>query len=337
MQIQEQVSLKTYNTFGIDVLASKFASVTSIEELKSILELSKSENKLILGGGSNMLLTKNVEAFVIHLNIKGIHIIEETNNHVIIKAYAGENWHELVLWCIAHNFGGIENLSLIPGNVGATPIQNIGAYGVEIKDVMVCCQALHIASGQIKTFNNKDCNFNYRESIFKQELKDQYIVLSVNLQLTKNNHHLKAGYGAISAELAASNIINPSIKDISNAVIAIRESKLPNPKEIGNSGSFFKNPIISKDKYETLLENFSDVPHYPISETAVKIPAGWLIEHAGFKGKTLGNYGVHKKQALVLVNYGGAKGEELFNLAKLIQLTVKRLFEIEIEMEVNII
>lgn len=337
MQIQENISLKPYNTFGIDAKARAFVSVSSIDELKYVLGLSHYPNIFILGGGSNMLLTKDMDELVVHINLKGIEIVSETENSVIVKANAGENWHEFVLWCLANDFGGVENLSLIPGNVGSAPIQNIGAYGVELKDVFVSCEALHIAPKTLKTFSKADCRFGYRESIFKQDVKGQYIITSVMFQLSKHSHQLHTEYGAIDTELETIGIQNPTIQDVSKAVIAIRESKLPNPKEIGNSGSFFKNPVILKSHYETLRRNFSDMPNYVVSESEVKVPAGWLIEKAGFKGKTLGNYGVHKKQALVLVNYGGANGSDILNLAYLIQKTIKQIFDISIETEVNII
>ncbi len=335
--ILENISLKPYNTFGIDVKAKHFISVKSVEELKSVLKLADYPIKFILGGGSNMLLTKDVEALVIHLDLKHIEIVSKTENTVTIKAGAGENWHEFVLWCIKYDFGGIENLSLIPGNVGATPIQNIGAYGVELKDVFVSCEALHIETNKIKTFTKKDCNFDYRNSIFKQDLKGKYIILNVSLSLTTKEHQLKTSYGVITEELDKMNIKNPTIQDVSNAVITIRESKLPNPKVIGNSGSFFKNPIVSKSHFNTLKINFPEMPSYLVSENEIKVPAGWLIEHIGFKGKRFGNYGVHKKQALVLVNYDDAKGEDIFKLSQLIQSIVKRIFDINLEVEVNII
>lgn len=337
MQILQNISLKPYNTFGIDVLAKHFVSVTNIDDLKNILKLKEYSNKLILGGGSNMLLTKDYNGLVIHINIKGIEIVSDNDDTVRVKAHAGENWHQFVLWCIENNYGGIENLSLIPGNVGTAPIQNIGAYGVELKDVFESCEAISLEDYEIQSFSKTVCDFGYRNSIFKQDKKSKFIITSVIFKLTKGQHKLNINYGAITSQLKASNIKNPTIKDVSNAVITIRESKLPNPKEIGNSGSFFKNPVISNSQFKTLAENFNDLPSYPISESEVKIPAGWLIEKAGFKGKRLGNYGVHKNQALVLVNYGGAKGEEILNLSKLIQKTVKRLFNISIEAEVNIL
>lgn len=336
MQIQQNISLKPYNTFGIDVNAKSFISVSSIETLKEILN-SETKEKFIIGGGSNMLLTKDIDALVVHINLKGIEIINEEEDFVYVKANAGENWHEFVLWCLEKNFGGIENLSLIPGNVGTAPIQNIGAYGVELKDVFFSCQALNIETNSIKTFNKAECKFDYRESVFKQDIKGQYIITSVIFKLTKNKHKLHTEYGAILSQLKEMDVEQPTIQDVSRAVIAIRQSKLPDPKEIGNSGSFFKNPIVSIQHYNSLRRLFPEIPSYTISDKEVKVPAGWLIEKAGFKGKTLGNYGVHKKQALVLVNYGGAKGDDILKLARLIQKTIVKVFDINIETEVNII
>ena len=337
MNIKENISLKPYNTFGIDVLAKHFVSVSNLDELKSVLALKDYPNKLILGGGSNMLLTKNQDALVIHVNLKGISIVSEDENSVIVKANAGENWHEFILWCLKHNFGGIENLSLIPGNVGTAPIQNIGAYGVELKDTFASCEGLSFDTNEIKSFSKSDCNFGYRNSIFKQHEKGKYIITSVTFKLTKKTHKLNINYGSITTQLEEMDIANPTIQDVSKAVITIRESKLPNPKEIGNSGSFFKNPVVSKAHYNTLTENFPEIPSYKISNDDIKIPAGWLIEKAGFKGKRFGDYGVHKNQALVLVNYGSAKGSDILNLSKLIQKTIKRIFNISIEAEVNIL
>lgn len=337
MQINHNISLKPYNTFGIDAKAKHFVSVSSIDELRKVLELTEYPEKLILGGGSNMLLTKDQDLLVVHINIKGISIVSEDNDTVLIKANAGENWHEFVLHCIDKDFGGIENLSLIPGNVGSAPIQNIGAYGVELKDSFFSCEAMCLQTKNIKTFTKEDCHFDYRNSIFKQQAKGKYIITSVTFKLSKQNHKLHINYGTISSQLEAMNISNPTIQDISKAVINIRTQKLPNPKEIGNSGSFFKNPVIPKSHYQTLLDNFEDMPSYAVSDDEVKVPAGWLIEKAGFKGKRFGDYGVHKHQALVLVNYGNAKGEDLLKLAELIQKTVKILFDISIEAEVNIL
>lgn len=337
MHIQENKSLKAYNTFGIDATASHFVQIDSVEELKTVLSLPKYTNRFILGGGSNMLLTKDIDALVIHINIKGIEVVNESDNHAFVKANAGENWHHFVLWCLERDFGGLENLSLIPGNVGSTPIQNIGAYGVELKDAFVSCEALDIQEKKIKTFDIETCSFGYRESIFKNQEKGKYIITSVTFRLSKKQHQLHTQYGDIQQQLQANGTLNPTIQDVSKAVIAIRQSKLPDPNQIGNSGSFFKNPVISIEHLIELQRNFPDIPNYKISEAQVKVPAGWLIEKAGFKGKTFGNYGVHKKQALVLVNYGGAKGEDIFKLARLIQSTIYRIFSITLETEVNII
>lgn len=337
MQILHNISLKPYNTFGIDVLAKHFISIKNIEELKQVLSIETYPEIFILGGGSNMLLTKDVNALVVHINLKGISILSEDEDCVKVQANAGENWHEFVLWCLVKDFGGLENLSLIPGNVGTAPIQNIGAYGIELKDSFVSCNALHIATKKIKIFTKEDCHFEYRNSIFKQEEKGKYIICDVTFKLSKKNHILHTSYGSISDELAEMNITQPTIQDISKAVINIRQSKLPDPKKIGNSGSFFKNPVITKKAYLKIKENFQDIPGYPISETEIKVPAGWLIEKAGFKGKQFGNYGVHKAQALVLVNYGNAKGSDILELSKIIQDTIKRLFNISIEAEVNIL
>ena len=337
MQIQHDISLKSYNTFGIDAKAKHFVSVDSVEDLKIFFSSEEFPQKFILGGGSNMLLTKDIDALVIHLNLKGKKIISQTKTEVLIESQASENWHEFVLWTLEKDFGGLENLSLIPGNVGTSPIQNIGAYGVELKDTFHSCDALNLETLEIETFTNEACKFDYRNSIFKQHAKGKYIILSVVFNLSVGNHHLHTNYGIITSELENMNIDQPTIQDVSKAVIAIRESKLPNPKEIGNSGSFFKNPVISKKEFLKLQENFPDAPNYIVSETEIKVPAGWLIEQAGFKGKTFRNYGVHKKQALVLVNYGGATGKEILELSKLIQDTVARIFGIHIEAEVNII
>ncbi|WP_204346761.1 UDP-N-acetylmuramate dehydrogenase [Psychroserpens algicola] len=336
MQIQNDISLKTYNTFGIDVSAKHFVSVSSVEDLKAIFSSEEFPQKLILGGGSNMLLTKNIDALVIHLNLKGKQILNKTDTEVYVESQAGENWHEFVLWTLDKDFGGLENLSLIPGNVGTSPIQNIGAYGVELKDTFHSCKALNLKTLELKTFTNSECKFGYRNSIFKQEAKGHYIITSVVFRLSVKNHDLHTNYGAISSELEHMKVQQPTIQDVSKAVISIRQSKLPDPKEIGNSGSFFKNPIISKASFLKLQENFPEIPSYKVSDTEVKVPAGWLIEQAGFKGKTFGTYGVHKKQALVLVNYGEAKGTEILALSQLIQKTIARIFDINIEAEVNI-
>ncbi len=333
MNIEQNISLKTYNTFGINAYAKRFISVNSLEELKKVIAIE--QDIFLLGGGSNLLLTSDVDKLVIHLNLKGIIVNDAEKDFVYVTSEAGENWHEFVLWCISQNYGGLENLSLIPGNVGASPIQNIGAYGVELKDTFYQLEALEIATGEIKIFSNKDCLFGYRNSIFKNKLKGKYIIINTTFKLLKTNHKINASYGAISDHLHQKK--NPTIKDISDAVIAIRNSKLPDPKEIGNSGSFFKNPVIDLKSFGILQEKFNDIPHYIVTEDEIKIPAGWLIEQCGFKGKRYGDAGVHAKQALVLVNFNNATGKEIYNLAKRIQQKVKDRFDIGLEIEVNVI
>jgi len=298
MQIHKNFSLKKYNTFGIEAKAGQFVSVQSVDELITVLNENPTTKKFILGGGSNMLLTQDIDALVIHLDLKGKKIIDENDDFVWVESQAGENWHEFVIWTINQNFGGLENLSLIPGNVGTTPIQNIGAYGVEIKDTFVLCEAIHIETQELMIFTNEKCKFN-------------------------------TSYGAIETELEKQHITNPTLKDVSDAVISIRQSKLPDPKELGNSGSFFKNPVILKTDFEKIQQKFP--------EMQVKVPAGWLIEQAGFKGKRFGDAGIHKNQALVLVNYGKATGQEILAVAKDIQATIQTTFSILIETEVNII
>lgn len=337
MEILADFSLKNFNTFGIEAKAKKFVAVHSVSELKTVLQQNPTDKKFILGGGSNMLLTQDIQALVIHVDLKGKKILKEEEDFVWVESQAGENWHEFVLWTIDQNFGGLENMSLIPGNVGTTPIQNIGAYGTEIKDTFISCEALSIDSQESKTFLKEACHFGYRESIFKNEVKDQYIITSVVFKLTKKNHTINVSYGDITAELAKKNISNPTLKDVSNAVIAIRQSKLPDPKELGNSGSFFKNPILLKSDFKKIQQQFPEMKYYDISETEVKVPAGWLIEQAGFKGKRFGDAGIHKNQALVLVNYGSATGQEILNVSKNIQETIFNTFGIHIEAEVNVI
>ena len=337
MEILENFSLKKYNTFGIEAKAAAFVAVHSVEELRQILQENPTREKFILGGGSNMLLTKDIDALVIHIDLKGKKIIKEDENHVWVESQAGENWHEFVLYTINQDFGGLENMSLIPGNVGTTPVQNIGAYGTEIKDTFEYCEAMEIATQKMRTFNHAECNFGYRESIFKQDIKDQYIITSVVFKLTKKNHNIKTSYGDIIAELTKQNVTEPTLRDVSNAVIAIRQSKLPDPKELGNSGSFFKNPIVLKSDFEPIHAKFPEMKFYEVSETEVKVPAGWLIEQAGFKGKRFGDAGIHKNQALVLVNYGDATGQEILAVSRDVQQTVFEKFGIRIEAEVNVI
>lgn len=335
MDIQENIALKNYNTFGINVNAKRFVTIESVYDLQQLLK--KEQDVFLLSGGSNMLLTKDIDKLVIHLNIKGISIDREDDSHSYITVNAGENWHEFVQWCIANNYGGIENLSLIPGNVGTCPIQNIGAYGVEVKDVITKIEAIDIETSKLMQFSNAECEFGYRNSIFKNKVKGKYVITAVSFKLTNRNHILNTSYGAINQALNNNHIKKPSIKDVSDAVIAIRQSKLPDPNKIGNSGSFFKNPVISKTHFELLLKQYPDIPSYIISDVEIKVPAGWLIEKSGFKGKRFGEFGVHEKQALVLVNYGNASGKDIYKLAQDIQQTIRENFSIDLEIEVNII
>ncbi|MCF6222265.1 MAG: UDP-N-acetylmuramate dehydrogenase [Flavobacteriaceae bacterium] len=334
---QNKISLKPYNTFGINVYADSFVSISALPKLKKII--SKNKNVFILSGGSNILFTKNIAQPVVHINLKGKDILKNSNktDFVFVKAQAGENWHEFVLWCIDNNFGGLENLSLIPGNVGTSPMQNIGAYGVEVKDCFYELEALEIETGKIKTFKKDECKFGYRDSVFKNIYKGKYIIINVTFQLSTSKHQHNTSYGAIQKALDDKQIEKPTIKDISNVVIAIRQSKLPDPKKIGNSGSFFKNPVIPILQFNKLKKEYSNIPHYPISDKLVKVPAGWLVEQCGFKGKRFGDAGVHKNQALVLVNYGNATGEEIFNLAQKILKSVNNKFGIDLEIEVNVL
>ena len=337
MTIQQNISLKNYNTFGISAKAKFFCEVNTLVDLKEALQSDRHSKKFIISGGSNMLITQDIDALVIHINIKGKEIIAETEDHVILKVMAGENWHQMVLWAIENNFGGLENMSLIPGNTGTAPIQNIGAYGVELKDTFESCEALEIATQQIRIFSKKECQFGYRDSYFKNVGKGKYIITSVSFKLSKRNHVLNTSYGIIEKELEKEGITYPSIKDVSNAVIAIRQMKLPDPAELGNSGSFFKNPVISKSEFEKFSKENPESPFYKISEDSFKIPAGWLIEQCGYKGKRFGDAGVHKNQALVLVNYGNASGNEILDLAYKVIQSVDEKFDIRISPEVNII
>ncbi len=336
MIILKNYSLKNYNTFGLDVKAESLLKVNSVDELKQALKFTK-QPIFMLGGGSNMLLTQDIKGLVIKNEIRGTEVIEEKKNKVILSVGGGENWHKLVLWTIENNYGGIENLSLIPGTVGASPIQNIGAYGVELKDVFIKLEAINLKTKRKKTFAKKACQFGYRESIFKKTLKGEYFITKVFLQLTKNKHQLNMNYGAIKTSLAEKGIEQPTIKDISNAVIAIRSSKLPDPAELGNSGSFFKNSEIPRAQFDALQKKFPTIVFYEMPNDMVKVPAGWLIEQDGWKGKRVGNTGAHAKQALVLVNYGNATGQEVKALAFRIIDSVKQKFGIQLSPEVNII
>ncbi|NBC06817.1 MAG: UDP-N-acetylmuramate dehydrogenase [Bacteroidetes bacterium] len=337
MKTQSEVSLKSYNTFGIDATAERFAEVRRVEELRAVLAEWRGEAPFILGGGSNLLLPDRMERPVVLNRIMGKSIIREGEGKAIVRCGAGEEWHAFVRWCVERGLGGIENLSLIPGTVGAAPIQNIGAYGVELSDVFHSLKAVRLSDGEEVFFNKADCQFGYRDSYFKRAGKGQYCITEVCLELTTDDHRLDTSYGAVQAILSARGIGKPSLRELSDAVVHIRESKLPNPAEIGNSGSFFKNPIIPKTQFERLQQRFPNIVHYPVGKDQVKVPAGWLIEQSGWKGRRLGPAGSYEKQALVLVNHGGATSADIWALAERIMADVKARFGIQLEPEVNII
>ncbi len=344
MEIQENRALDDLNTFGLIVGAKYFAEINSVAEFKELTqnEIYRTNKKLILGGGSNILFTGCFDGIVVKNSIKGVSVVSETETDVVVKANAGEVWHEFVLWCIEQNYAGIENLSLIPGLVGAAPMQNIGAYGVEIKDVFHSLEALDINTSEPSVFNLSDCGFGYRESVLKNKFKDKFFITSVSFKLTKLSspralYRFKTDYGDIKNTLNDMQVYDLNLKAVSDAVCKIRNSKLPNPKELGNAGSFFKNPSVAKEKYEELIAKNPVMPNYPQKDGTVKIPAGWLIEQCGWKGKVVGNTGSHKSQALVLVNYGNATGKEIWNLALEIKKSVFEKFGIEITPEVNVV
>ena len=332
----QNTSLKAYNTFGIDVAAEHLVSIESTSELvKTLAEINQKE-LLILGGGSNVLFMNDIKGTVLLNKLEGISVVDENEGHVWVKAGGGVNWHEFVLHCIHQNWAGIENLSLIPGSVGAAPMQNIGAYGVETKDVFHELEAIEISTGKIITFSNSDCQFGYRESVFKRALKGQYLISSVIFKLDKKPT-FKTSYGAITNELENMKVTELSIQAISDAVINIRQSKLPDPKVTGNAGSFFKNPVVPISLAENIKKEYPEAAAYPLDDNSMKLAAGWLIDKAGWKGKTYGNYGVHPKQALVLVNYGGATGQNIYDLSTEILTDIKSKFGVELEREVNIV
>ena len=339
MEMQENVSLKSHNSFGIDVNASLWVEVTTREELIEVLKDKRvrAQPSMILGGGSNVLFTRDFDGVVIKMNILGKEVLEEDEHMVLVNVGAGENWHELVLYSLDQGWGGLENLSLIPGTVGAAPMQNIGAYGVEVRQVFDHLTAVHREKGRTEIFDNEACKFGYRESVFKNKYKDHFVITHVAFRLSKKDHELDISYGAISQVLSGKGIIQPTIQDVSDAVISIRQSKLPDPDEIGNAGSFFKNPTVDKIDFEGLKAEFSTIPGYELPGDRVKVPAGWLIEQAGWKGVIKGNIGVHKNQALVLVNYGNGQGEDLKALALEIQDSVAKKFGIILTPEVNMV
>lgn len=343
IQFQKNVSLKPYNTFGIDVSAQFFCEVSNEQEVLELLlsDEFKQNTCLFLGGGSNVLFTKNVEGLVVKNNLKGITVTPYDSAHVLVTAASGENWHQVVMWCVAQNYAGIENLSLIPGTVGAAPMQNIGAYGVELANVLHEVHAVELSTGSIHKFSNEQCNFGYRDSVFKQALKDKYFITGVSLKLTNlnktNQYQFHINYGDVKTKLSEMGAFEPTITSISQAVISIRQSKLPDPAQLGNAGSFFKNPVISAALFNSLLLQYPTMPSYKQTDGSYKIPAGWLIEQCGWKGKVIGNTGSHKQQALVLVNYGTATGAEILSLAQSISKSVFEKFQIQITPEVNVV
>lgn len=339
MNIQENYSLKNHNTFGVEVFAKYFAEVKSLDQLTQILRNTSVQKfqLLFLGGGSNVLFTQDFEGVVLQLNLKGISEKILNDNEVLVTANAGENWHEFVQFCLDKNYGGLENLSLIPGNVGTSPMQNIGAYGTEIKDTFVSCKVLNLETLVVEEFDYEKCQFGYRESIFKREGKGKYVILEVTFKLTRQDHQIKTEYGAIQTELQNLGVEDPTIQEVSKAVINIRQSKLPDPQVIGNAGSFFKNPSVPMQQFLEIQKNYPEIPNYP-NGNLVKIPAGWLIEQCGWKGKQIGNVASHELQSLVIVNKTGlASGKEIFDFSTMIIDSVIKKFEIILEREVNII
>lgn len=339
IKVEENASLKALNTFGIDAKAKYLCRITEIEQLTELInsQLYKKEEHYILGGGSNVLFTGDFNGLLIKVDLHGIQIIEETNHFVKVKVAAGENWHAFVQQAVRNDWGGIENLSLIPGTMGAAPMQNIGAYGVEIQSLIENVEGIDMSSGHLRVFSKDECEFGYRESAFKRGLKKKYFISSVTLRLTKKRHQLNTSYGAIKETLHEMGVTEVTIQNISEAVIKIRQSKLPDPLVVGNAGSFFKNPTIASSHYKKLLQSYSTMPGYQVDNQNIKVPAGWLIEQCGWKGKTIKNIGVHPKQALVIVNYGGGSGAEILTLAKQIQASVSQKFEINLTPEVNIL
>jgi UDP-N-acetylmuramate dehydrogenase len=339
IDLKESQNLKPFNTFHIGAKANLLGTVATEVEATDLFrsDIYKKNRALILGSGSNVLFTKDFDGLVILNGLKGITVVNENDDYVIIRSASGELWHPFVLHCVRNNWGGVENLSLIPGTMGAAPMQNIGAYGVEIKEVLVSVDAIDRVTGNIRSFSAEECRLGYRESVFKSELKENYFISSVTLRLTKKNHRLNTSYGAIKDTLKTMNVNDATIKSISDAVISIRKSKLPDPEVIGNAGSFFKNPIVTVDQYNELKKSYPTIPGYFSENQSVKVPAAWLIEQDGWKGKKFGDAGVHEHQALVLVNYRDAKGDELYSLAKKIQSSVNARFNILLTPEVNII
>ena len=338
MKIESKVSLKDYNSFRLKVQAESLIRIKSIADAQAVVQQYQDRPKFVLGGGSNCLFVKNVVPDLLLKNeIEGIEVIGQENSHTTIKVGGGENWHGLVLWCVEKELGGIENLSLIPGTVGAAPIQNIGAYGVELKDVFHQLEAIDLETGEVLHFNHEECQFGYRSSIFKTKFKGKILITHVYLKLKHRDHTVNTSYGAINGYLEKQGVTQPTIRDVSDAVVAIRRSKLPDPKQMGNAGSFFKNPEIPKEQFEELKTNFPHIVHYPGTDGLIKVPAGWLIDQCGWKGKRDGDVVCYAQQALVIVNYGEDKGKEVLEHAQRVSASVFDTFGIQLTPEVNII
>lgn len=337
--IQNNINLAPFNTLGVEAKADQFLTITQSRQLLALFEdgFFKKFDPVILGGGSNVLIKSDLKQPVIKISFPGIAVVSDKKDQVLVKSGAGVVWHDLVSYCVDRDFGGIENLALIPGTVGAAPIQNIGAYGVELKDTFHSLKAFIPETGVEKVFSKEECNFGYRDSIFKNDLKGKVVITEVTLRLQKAPHKIEDSYYALREHFQASGITDPTIRDVFDAVVAIRESKLPNPELIGNAGSFFKNPIVENSIYQKLKAEYSNMPSFEAGDGKVKIPAGWLIEQAGWKGKKVGNVGTYKNQALVLVNHGGATGEEIYQHAMNIRESVKEKFGVELVPEVNVI
>ena len=337
--MKTNVDLLPYNSFGFPAVAKHFVEINDIQELETLIrsDVFKNEKHLILSGGNNVLFQEDVfDGIVVHINTKGIEVIEDSDNDVVVRAQAGEDWPKFVEKMVTMGLYGVENLAHIPGKVGAAPVQNIGAYGMELKDSFLRCEAIELATGNKRIFMKEECNFGYRNSVFKNELKGQYVITSVDLLLHRQPE-LKLEYGNIKAYLSEHGIENPTLQQLHDAICAIRDAKLPDVKQIGNAGSFFKNPVISAEQFETLQKDYPDIPHYPDADGMVKVPAGWLIEHAGWKGWRDEHVGVYEKQALVLVHYGGGTGHDIVDLAQRIQQSVEEKFGIRISPEVNFV
>lgn len=338
-EIRQNVNLAPYNTLQIEAIADRFVVIRHAGELPVLFKNKEFpiEDAWVLGSGSNVLFRGRVRPLVLKNEIKGLEILEEDDRRIRIRSGAGMNWHQLVEYCVNKKWQGVENLALIPGTVGAAPIQNIGAYGVELEEVFESLQAFDLHKGTFRRFEKEACEFGYRDSVFKQRYKNRFVITSVDLRLNKASYMLETGYPSLREWFDRHNLSSPGLEDIFRAVVNIRTAKLPDPRDIGNAGSFFKNPIISRVKFDEIKQDYPSIPSYPLTENRIKVPAGWLIEKTGWKGKRKGNVGTYENQALVIVNHGGATGEEIWELAQQIRSSVQKTFGIELVPEVNIV